>query len=137
MKASIVRIAPIALATCLAACVAGSDSPPEPEVGEAELEQQAPPPPVLTFSMKVHSKLFINGVPNCGAHPSLFAGLAGWAAWRAFCGLTARRYTENPPTGALVIPLDARILGIATASWRCQAGNAAPIGPTLVAGGGS
>jgi hypothetical protein len=127
MKAIIARIAPVALAASLAACVTESESTPEERVQE-RAEAQAPAPMILTFSHELRSKLFIAGVPTCGPDPApWWAGPGHWAAWRAFCAVTAATYVENPPNGLAPVPLDARVLGVGQATWRCQAGNAAPI----------
>jgi hypothetical protein len=137
MKVFIAMIAPVALATSLAGCTGESESTQNEHVEDVKQAQQPAAPPILTFSVKLSSKLFINGVPTCGANPNIFGGLASFAAWRAFCAATAAKYAENPPADNAPVPLDARILGVATARWNCQAGNPTPVGPALAAGGGS
>jgi hypothetical protein len=141
MKQTIACIATIALAAPLSGCL---DDPPPPETpGEAAQAQQAAPPPprVLTFSEALRSKLFINGVPFGTCNHAAVVGLVALperiAAYLAFCKMTDLNYQENPPNGNPVNPLDARILGIATAQWRCQVGNAAPIAPANARGAGS
>lgn len=87
---------------------------------------------ILTFSVRYEHKLFINTIPllSCG-NPGILLKAANFAAYIAFCQATS--LGENPPTGAIIAPpLDARIRGEVTVRWRCQAGNAAPIGPTSV-----
>jgi hypothetical protein len=125
-------LVPGLLAGAIGACSALDDAE-EDRVGEALDEQVAPPvppaPPALTFSARYDSKLFIAGVPNCGSLP--VGLLQPWknAAYLAFCKATAATFNENPLTGALANPLDARIHGSAEAEWRCRVGNPAPIGP--------
>jgi hypothetical protein len=125
-------LVPGLLAGAIGACSTLDDGE-EDRVGEAVDEQVAPPvppaPPALTFSARYDSKLFINGVPNCGSLP--VGLLQPWknAAFLAFCKATAFNFNENPLSGALANPLDARIHGSAEAEWRCRVGNPAPIGP--------
>jgi hypothetical protein len=120
-----------------AALVAGCQSQPQP--GEAEQSATAcAPPPVRTFSMKLTSKMFINTIPDANCLSSAFrvagpanlvGGLAGQAAFFAFCKKSS--LGENPPSDNAPVPLDARILSMGTATWKCQAGIAAPFGASF------
>jgi hypothetical protein len=91
----------------------------------------------LTFSVRFEDKLFINTIPvqSCGTgavlgvpalppDPAYAARVAAYVAWCAATSLG-----ENPPTGGLVNPLDARIRAGVDLSWACRAGNAAPVAP--------
>lgn len=107
------------------------------------LEQsQAQAQAVLTFSVRYEDKLFINTIPlaSCGARAVLgpVTTLDALAAYLTFCKATS--LGENPPTPAIVAPLDARIRGGADVTWKCQAGNPAPVllgavNPLATAGG--
>jgi hypothetical protein len=97
---------------------------------------------ILTFRPKYESKLFINNIPgaDCRASALRVVGvgvgvvhLAKLAAFVPFC--IAGSLGENPPNGAIVAPLDARIRGEVTLGFRCQAGNPLPLGPTAVTPG--
>jgi hypothetical protein len=95
-------------------------------------------PPVLTWSYKLSSKLFINtiGVGNCLRSTANVLPLgtpAQQAAYFTFCKMSS--FGENPPSDAIVNPLDARILETAQGSWSCQAGNAAPFAGVWAGGG--
>jgi len=85
----------------------------------------------LTFSVPFEDKLFINSIPlgKCGA--LLTATASHFAAFIVLCQATS--LAENPPTGALVAPLDARIRSGVDLQWQCKTGNPAPIGLTGVA----
>ena len=132
------RLSMLLLCTAaIAACQA------DPRIGQTEQNAAVcAPPPVLTFSVKLTSKMFINTIPAANCLSSSFrvvgpatiaGGLAGQAAFVAFC--KASSFGENPPTDAAVVPLDARILSVGRATWKCQAGNAAPFGGSFVTGG--
>src|SRR5258708_39491225 len=93
---------------------------------------------VLTFTPKYESKLFIRTIPaaDCLASATAIVGVlnpAMFAAFVAFCRATS--LGELPPTGAVVVPLDARIRGEVDLKFRCQKGNATPIGPAPVTAG--
>ena len=99
-------------------------------------------PPTLTFSVRLASKMFINTIPAANCASSAFrmygppltpAIVAQHAAFATFCKATS--LGENPPSDAAVVPLDARVLSIGTATWQCQAGNAAPFNGSFVGGG--
>ncbi len=97
---------------------------------------------ILTFQPKYESKLYINNIPaaDCKASAVRVVGagvlnLVKRAAFRAFCRATSVATNENPPTGAIVNPLDARIRGEVQLSFRCQVGNPLPLAPTFVVAG--
>ncbi len=84
----------------------------------------------LTFSIRFENKLFISTIPPaaCGAAAVLGpgAGRVRTAAFMTFCQATS--LAENPPTPAIVAPLDARIRGGIDVQWQCQVGNPIPVG---------
>jgi hypothetical protein len=93
---------------------------------------------VATFSMRFEDKLFINTIPLASCGPGAVLGFPGpnypaqLAAYIAFCKATS--LGENPPNGAIVAPLDARIRGGVDVTWRCDTtALPKPIGPTGVA----
>lgn len=100
----------------------------------------------LTFTVRYESKLFIDRIPVTSCGPVRALGLppvnptvlpvyqARFAAYMTFCIATDLIFQENPPTGAIITPLDSRIAGPVTLSYRCRAGNTLPIAPvSLVA----
>jgi hypothetical protein len=140
MRARRAWCAPLALV-----CAIGCSSHSLVEEHTATATQNAcAAPPVLNFSMKLATKLFINNSPfwDCVRSTGIVPiptfnpaiDTARQAAFMAFCRATS--LGENPPTDAPVVPLDARILSQAFLHWQCQAGNALPINGNI-AGGGS
>ena len=97
---------------------------------------------ILTFQPKYESKLYINNIPIIDCGPSAVRVVGGGAgpatrakraAFVVFCRATS--LGENPPNGAIVNPLDARIRGEVQLSFRCQVGNPLPLAPTSVTAG--
>ncbi|MEO8112859.1 MAG: hypothetical protein ABI655_00665, partial [Phenylobacterium sp.] len=93
---------------------------------------------VATFSVRFEDKLFINTIPLASCGPGAVLGFPGpnypaqLAAYLTFCKATS--LGENPPNGAIVAPLDARIRGGVDVTWRCDTtALPKPVGPTGVA----
>jgi hypothetical protein len=119
------------LVAALVACLLGSSAP--------RLAFTQPAAKIATFSVRFENKLYIGTIPLAQCDPVGVYGKAGVianpglvAAYMAFCAATSatQATVPPPPTGAIVVPLDARIRGGVDVQWRCQAGNPKPLGPT-------
>jgi len=97
--------------------------------------------PTLTWTVRLESKLFIAPIPPANCATSGFTVLklpagplnplqqASLGAFYTFCLATSVATSDTAATGAIVVPLDARIRGGADVRFSCTAGTAVPVAP--------